>query len=332
MTRGDLYDVLGVSRSATADELKKAYRKLARKYHPDVNPGDHSAEEKFKKLSAAFEVLSDPQKRKLYDEFGEDAVRIGFDPDKARAYRQWRTQPGGARDFGGFDFADFGDFATRSSARGFSFNLEDLLGDLLGGRKSKHGGGAGFGGFAQRGGDVESEITVTLRDALLGSEREITLAKGAGTARLKVRIPVGVEDGQKIRLGGQGLPGAGGSPAGDLFLRVRITPHAFLRREGRDLHLEVPVTISEAMFGARIDVPTLTGQVKLTLPEGSQSGNTLRLRGKGVPAQGAAAAGDLLVHLLIQVPKAGAQRTTAERAAHALDELYDGDVRSALRI
>lgn len=334
MTSSDLYAVLGVSRTATPDELKKAYRKLARKHHPDVNPGNRAAEEKFKQISAAFEVLSDPQKRKLYDEFGDDAVRIGFDADKARAYRQWRTQPGdNSNAFGGFDFTDFGDFASRAGGpRGFGFDLGDLLGDLFGGRGGQRARGGGFGGFAQRGGDVESEISIPLPDALRGAERELSVNKSGGVTRLKVRIPAGVEDGQKIRLGGQGMPGAAGGPPGDLFLRVRIEPHPFLRREGRDLHLDLPVTVAEAMLGARVDVPTFTGQVKLTIRAGSQGGSVLRLRGKGVPPHDHHAAGDLLVHLVVRVPQLGAPNEVAERAARALDSLYTGDVRDEIKL
>jgi len=326
MATQDLYQILGVGRGASQAEIKKSYRKLAHQYHPDVNPGDARAEERFKQISAAFDVLSDPQKRALYDEFGEDAIKIGFDPEKARAYRQWRDQAqrsGGP--FAGFDFGD----APGGPGGGFDFG--DMFADFFGGRRGR-GGGRGFGGFGQRGGDVESEMALDLRDAVLGGEHELTLNKAGGTSRLKVRIPVGVEDGQKIRLAGQGLPGSGGAPSGDLYLRVRVRPHPVLRREGRDLPLELPITVAEAMLGARIEVPTFTGQVKLTLPPGSQGGQSLRLRGKGVPAHGGEAAGDLYVHLSVQVPTLDGRRDEAERAAAALEGLYVGDVRAGLKL
>lgn len=332
MAEKNLYEILGVSKDASQDDIKKQYRRLARKYHPDVNPGDTSAEARFKEISSAFEVLSDPEKRKMYDEFGEDAAKLGYDPEKAEEYRRWkRAQQQGARGFG---------FGAGGGGGGVEFDLGDL-GDIF--------GGAGFdprdifGGFRggrmrRRGGDVQTHLTVSFKDAVLGTEREIALerpataSEPARTQRLKVQVPPGIESGQRIRLAGQGEPGVGGGPAGDLYISVDVREHRLLRREGRDLHLDVPVTISEAMFGARIDVPTLTGKVKLTVPRGSQSGRTLRLRGKGVPATKTASAGDMYVHLMVRVPQPDSDAAAAERAAQELERLYAGNVRAGLEL
>lgn len=389
----DLYSVLGVSKGAGADEIKKAYRKLARKYHPDVNPGDKKAEERFKEISAAFEILSDTEKRKLYDELGEDAAKIGFDPERAKAYRQWRDQAQATGGAGGFDFGDmFGGGRGGRTAGAQGFDLGDLFGDLFGGGR-RRGGGPAAGPTPTAGADIESGMTVSFREAVLGGEREITLnrptpcatcrgsgvAPGAkaqtcatcggtgrtkvsqgplsfqgpcptcggtgksagppcptcggrgttsGTVHLKVKIPPGVRDGQKIRLSGQGTPGTHGGRAGDLYITVRVTPDPVFRREDDDLYLDLPVTVAEAMFGARIEVPTLEGAVKLTLPPGSQSGRKLRLKGKGVARKGGR--GDLYVVLSVRVPDAARDRARAEKAASELQALYGEDVRKDL--
>lgn len=376
----DLYSILGVPRAASPEDIKRAYRKLARKYHPDVNPGDKAAEEKFKEVSAAFDILGDAEKRKLYDEFGAEGSQPGFDPEKARAYREWQRRAEATHAFrGGFEDA----FGSRGG-----FDLGDIFGDL--------GGMAGRGRAArQPGADVETELHISLRDAVLGVEREVAFTRaspcpdcdgrgtkttgtpqpcgdcggsgrarvgqgpiafqrtcptcggsgqrpgptcgrcgGAGTVdrnvRLNVRVPAGVEDGQSIRLAGQGLPGRAGAPAGDLYLRVRVGSHPHLVRDGRDLTLRLPVTVREAMLGAKVEVPTLQGPIMLNIPAGSQSGSRLRVRGRGVPAAGGRPAGDLFVVLDVQVPPASANPAAAERAAAALDELYPGSVRAGL--
>jgi curved DNA-binding protein len=311
MARQDLYAVLGVARDASANDVKKAYRKLAKRWHPDVNPGDRAAEERFKDVNAAFDILSDPQKRALYDELGEQAFDIGFDPEKAKTFRAWRQQQGSrvyATPEGGAGFEGFGDF-----------NFNDVFGDFFGsvGRRSR------------RGADVTSEITVSLREAVLGGERDLTFARpGSGEpVRLSVRIPPGIDDGQRIRLAGQGAPG---SPPGDLFLTVRVAPHPRVTRQDQDLTLDVPVTVPEAMFGARIEIPTFDGKVLVRVPPASQSGTKLRLRGKGVPAHDGKPTGDLYVTLAVHVPDPTREPGAARRVADDLAGLYGADVRRDL--
>ena len=379
-----LYDTLGVPRGASQDEIKRAYRKLARQYHPDVNPEDRAAEDRFKEISAAFEVLQDPQKRKLYDELGEDAAKIGYDPEKAKAYRRWREQGRGRGGGSGGGEVPFGE--------NLDFDLGDLFGDLF--RRQRRGGGATPRGPIP-GADITSELAVDFADAVQGAERTISLEKpvaattcaGAGTApgaaprtctecsgsgvrnvgrgplqlsapcsvcggsgqlpgppcstcrgtgqrletvTLSVRIPPGVKEGQKIRLAGQGVPGRRGGAPGDLYLTLRIGAHPLFTREGNDLHLQVPVTVPEAMFGTKVEIPTLNGPVRLDIPPGTQSGRKLRLRGKGVPEHRSTPAGDLYVTVSVRVPEVSRDPEAARKAAELLEGLYAGDPRAGL--
>jgi curved DNA-binding protein len=305
----DYYDVLGVARTATEDQIKSAYRKLARKYHPDVNPGDKSAEEKFKEINEAYEVLSDADKRKKYDELGPNW----------KAGQDFRPPPNweGAN----VEFGDFGDFfGGGRGASGFS----DFFESLFGGRRGPRRGA----GFAMRGQDVEAEIPLTLEEAHRGVKRTITLqvtetcpdckgsgvkdaktcptCRGAGAIRrpksLEVIIPAGVRDGSVIRLPGQGEPGSSGAPAGDLFLRVRLQPHRLFDIVGEnDVQIELPVAPWEAALGAKIPVPTLDGPVEMKIPAGAQGGQRLRLRGQGLNRRGGGR-GDEYVKLKIVIP------------------------------
>lgn len=284
--RRDPYAVLGVARDAKADDIKKAYRKLAQQYHPDRNADDAVAEDKFKEVSAAYAVLSDEQRRKAYDEFGEAALDPNFDADKARA--------AGAQ-FGG---GGFGQGFSRNGggfqdAGGFGNIFEDLF-----------GGGGPRQPRARRGGDVEAEIQLDFMDAIKGSEQSLTLTRpeGGGSETLKVRIPPGVNEGGRIRLAGKGSPGMGGGPRGDLFAKVKIRPHPVFERDGQHIRMEVPISIVEAVNGASIEIPTLDGRVQLSIPAGTDGGSKLRLRGKGVPAKPGANAGDLFVTVRIRVP------------------------------
>jgi DnaJ-class molecular chaperone len=303
----DLYASLGVPRGATAGDIKKAYRDLTRKHHPDRNPGDNSAEERFKEVSAAYQVLGDADKRKLYDEFGEMSLTQGFDPDRARAYqRAQRSSPfggrassgmGGMGDVGGPGGADFGDvFTSYDQAQHTAF--DDLLSRLFGGGQVR----GDFRRSTRRGVDIRGEISVSLLDALAGVTVPLRIESQDGTSRtLDVKVPAGVADGGTLRLRGQGGPG---QPDGDILLTVRVKAHPRLSREGDDLRLRVPVTAYEAYRGGPIDVPTPWGTVSLKLPPGSQNGQVLRLRGRGV-RKTKGDAGDLLVVLDVRMPAAG---------------------------
>jgi DnaJ-class molecular chaperone len=285
----DLYQHLGVARTATPEELKKAYRKLTRQYHPDRNPGDAEAEEKFKDVSTAYEVLGDADKRKLYDEFGDISLTQGFDAERARAYS--RSRQGGFGSGGGAMFDDFGE------ARATSF--EDLLSALF--RGGAQGGGRARP-TARRGADVTGEISVSLMDALHGVAVPLRIDMSGQARTLDVKVPQGVPDGGKLRLRGQG---GAGQPPGDVILTVRVKPHDHMRREGHDLHLRLPVSAYEAYHGGPIEgVPTPWGPVTLKLPAGAQNGQKLRLRGKGVQVPGRDP-GDLYVTLDVRMPEAG---------------------------
>lgn len=292
----DLYAVLGVARSADEGAIRKAYRQLARRYHPDVNPGDRAAEDRFKEISHAYDVLSDPEKRRDYDEFGDVSLQGGFDAEQARRARDAfaaRFGRGGPQEFQGF-----GPGSEQTGAGG----LDDLLGDLFSGR--------GFRGARRerKGADLEAELELDFVDAARGGEQRISIARPTrdGSVRhesVTVRIPPGVADGGRIRLRGKGGEGRKGASAGDLYARIRVRPHRFFRREGRDLFVDLPVTIGEATLGAKVEVPTLEGRVTLTIPPGTDSGAKLRLRGKGVPHPSGKGAGDLYVVVQIRVPR-----------------------------
>jgi len=303
----DLYAVLGVARGADEGAIRKAYRQLARRYHPDVNPGDKSAEDRFKEISHAYDVLSDADKRRNYDEFGEVSLQGGFDADKARQAREAfasRFGRGGPQAFEaeGSERAEFG-------------GLDDLFTDLFSRR------GWGDVRRQRKGSDLEAELELDFVDAARGGEQRISIARPAADGSLRqesvtVRIPPGVADGGRIRLRGKGAEGRGGAPAGDLYARIRVRPHRFFRREGRDLLLDLPLTVGEATLGAKVEVPTLEGRVTLTIPPGTDSGAKLRLRGKGVPHPSGKGAGDLYVIVQIRVP-----RDLSARAREQLREL-----------
>lgn len=320
----DLYQSLGVSRTASADEIKKAYRKLTRQYHPDRNPGDKAAEDRFKEVSTAYDVLSDAKKRELYDEFGEVSLTQGFDPERARAYkRAQRGGFGGARSgFGGFGPGDSGTFFHDfGEARETSF--DDLLSRLFGGARVRTEGG--FRQAPRRGVDISGEITVGFLDSLHGVTVPLRIEGADGQSRtLDVKVPAGMIDGGKLRLRGQGGPG---KPPGDILLTVRVKEHPRISREGNDLRMKVPITAYEAYGGGPIDVQTPWGTVTLKLPPGSQNGQVLRLRGKGVSLPGKSP-GDLLVVLDVRMPRPG-----NERLLETLASLQSGeDPRAGLEL
>jgi curved DNA-binding protein len=318
----DLYAALGVTKGADADALKKAYRKLAQKLHPDKNPGNDKAEARFKAVNHAYEVLSDPQKRKLYDEFGEEGLREGFNPEQARAYRSWSSR-GGA---GG---------GARGGPGGFGggVNIEDLFGGNV-------EGGAGVGDVfsdlfgrsrrrgPSRGSDLQSEITIDFASSLHGTTVELR-PRGGGGAPVTVRIPAGADDGDRVRIPGQGLPSPNGGQAGDLVLEIHVEKHPHFRREGLDLHLDLPITLAEAYGGAKIAVPTPDGSVKLSVPPGTQSGSVVRLRGKGVSRK-AKEPGDLYVRFLVRIP---AERSPEiDKLVSELSAFDKGDPRADIRL
>jgi len=293
----NLYETLGVTRDASADDIRKAYRKLARKHHPDVNPGNKGAEEKFKAISSAYEVLSDTKKRAEYDEFGEAALQGGFDPGKAREYARWqqkREQRASSFDDNGpveFDFAEM--FNRR---RGPS-----------------------------RGADIHAVFQMELRQAVEGAEVSIEVPE-QGTVR--VRIPPGADTGSVIRLAGRGASGARGGPPGDLVIETEVRPHPVLRRDGLDLYLTLPVTLDEAYNGASVDVPTFTGAVVLKIPPRSQNHARLRLRGKGIERKDSR--GDLFVELDVRMPDQPDEALAA--ALRASKNAYEKPVREGLTL
>ncbi len=376
------YETLGVPKDAPQDAMKKAYRKLARKWHPDINPGDKAAEDKFKSISHAYDILSDPAKRKLYDEFGEQGLAQGFDPQQARAYKEWESQRNTYQQYGGR--------RAEGGGAGRFHSFEDLF------------GGEGFGtaqGFtstktAHRGRNIEHPIDLDFMSAIRGMDTRLVMNKaktcptcngsgfnpnsaittcpscggsgraqvaqgplqfftecpqchgqgkisepcpechgiGAveGTEEIKVTIPKGVKDGSRVRVAGKGEPGLNGGAPGDLFLRVHVKPHPLLTREEDDLLYELPITVGEAMAGATITVPTPDGSVKLKIPPKSQSGQTLRLKGKGAYNPKTKSYGDLRVKLTVRVPQTDDPETMD--AVRKLDELYTGDIRGHVRI
>jgi DnaJ-class molecular chaperone len=282
MPSSDYYGVLGVSKSASAEEIRKAYKKIARESHPDAKPGDKAAAERFKQAAEAYEVLGDADKRKKYDQFGDAYKYAGQGGPQPGGFRG--GQPGGAGP-GGFDF-DLGDL--------FGGGGVDL-GDLFGGRGRK--------ARASRGSDLQTEIVVPFNVAALGGTQDLTLAAGSSQETLSVKIPAGLKDGGVVRLRGQGQAGVNGGQPGDLLITVRVAHHPYFRRDGDDLLVEVPVTFSEAALGAKVDVPTLSeGLVTLKIPAGTSSGTRLRMKGKGIANPKAKTTGDEYVVVKIISP------------------------------
>ena len=375
----DYYEILGVTRDASEDQIKKAYRKLARKWHPDINPGAADAEKKFKDLSMAYEVLGKPEKRKIYDEFGEEGLQSGFDAEKVRERKKWKN------------FRRKHDFrGGQNNVSEEYWNYENIFGNLF-------DQGGEFDTFSEprpkKGSDVEHELRIDLPSALKGFETQLSLRKetacseclgtgadpkiqeglcltcggtgrinakqrqaailrtcpqcggkgkigrpcgecgGTGTKillrQIKVAVPKGIRDGSKVRVAGEGEAPAGGV-AGDLFLKIRVKPHPFLKRENDDLHMEVPVTVGEAMKGAKIRLPTVEGSVDLKIPPGSQGGQLYKLKGKGAFDPKTGKAGDLIVKLVVKLPCSKHEKCV--EAASEIDQYYDRNVRAELKI
>ena len=362
MAERNYYQVLGVERSASHDDIRKAYRKLARKHHPDINPGKKEAQNKFKEISID------------YDEFGEAGLAAGFDAEKARSYQQWQQQSAGP---GG----------------GYEFDMEDLS-ELFGGFAGTGGRGRRVRNEPRRGEDIESTMEIDFLDAVRGFQTSITLQRpvacetcngsgtkpgsspiscpecgGSGTKSvaqgplqfrqtcprcmgtgklpgdpctvcrgagrllrpdtIRVNIPPGAEPSRRIRLRGKGEAGVRGGPAGDLYIVPRIRPHPLLTRSGKDLSMELPITIGEAVRGATVEVPTPLGKLHVKIPAGAQSGQQLRLKGKGVSAHGQSSTGDLYLRLMVRVPK---DNNITDEVIEKIDRAYAEDVRKNLRL
>ncbi len=300
----DYYEILGVSRDASAEQIKKAYRGMARKYHPDVNPGDKSAEKKFQEAQSAYDILGDAEKRKLYDQYGRAAFE-GMGAGPRGNASDWANEQAGP----GPEFVDFSQFFGPGAHVRMGPNagptvepdagsgiFEDLFGRMRGGRGARRGPRAGR--------ESEASITIPFLTAVRGGETTIEVVRSSGTREtLSIKIPPGTDTGAKLRLRGRGEPGESGAPSGDLIIHVDVSPHPYFSRDGRDLVVDVPITIDEAVLGARVDVPTLEGTKTLPIPAGTSSGQKLRLRGQGIPARGDKPAGDLFVVVKIVVPK-----------------------------
>ncbi len=301
-TKHDYYEVLGVKKSASADEIKKAHRKLARIHHPDANKNSKGAEEKFKEVQEAYDILSDPTKRQNYDQFGHAGVGAGGDPYEAMrrgqgagggqgGRQQWRASPNVTVE--DFDFGGAG-------GNGF----QDVFEQMFGGRGAR--AGAGMGGRAQqrpqpqRGQDLEHTVTLTFEQAARGTTLPLQIDRDGHRETIDIKIPPGVEEGSRIRIKGRGQQSHGGE-SGDLYILTKVQPHPYFRRDGLDISIDVPISIYEALLGTKVDVPTLDGPVTITIPPGTSSHAKLRIKGKGVTR--GAEQGDEYAVIKIVAPK-----------------------------
>jgi len=365
-TKRDYYEVLGVGKGASEADIKKAFRKLARKYHPDVNPGDKSAEQRFKELNEAYEVLSDPKKRQQYDQFGHAAFGAGYGPGQ------------GGPGFEGFGAGGGAEFFRSQNFEGFG----DIFGDMFGERVRPHG--------PRKGEDITYSVEIDLEDAIFGRtmqvdlQREVACATCSGTGaqpgstrktcptcmgsgsvaksrgfmqiaqpcptcrgegtinpnpcrtcggkgaisrseRINVKIPAGVDNGSKIRVAGMGGPGERGGPSGDVYIITRVRPHSYFERKGDNLYSDAGVTVKEAALGEKIEIPTVDGIVSLTVPPGTQSGQQLKLKGKGVPHLGGGGVGDHYVTIKVMTPSGIGER--GKELLNELDRLHPSNPR-----
>lgn len=289
MSKKDFYQILGVTRSSSEDEIKKAYRKLAMQHHPDKNPGNKKAEDKFKEVSEAYDVLSDPQKKRNYDQFGSaDGNPLG---------------PGGANPFGGGGHP----FGGRHRASADPDSFADIFGDLFGGSQ-----GFGSGGFSsrargpQRGADLRYTLTISLEEAFAGAEKVIVFARQRGAkeenTKLSVTVPAGVKEGQRLKLASEGDAPVSGV-AGDLYVIINLQPHLLFKREDFDVVLDLPIKYTDAILGTEVEIPTLSGKAQIKIPAGTSTGQVLRLKNKGFPKLGSSGQGDMLVKIIVDVPQ-----------------------------
>jgi molecular chaperone DnaJ len=334
----DFYAILGVKKTATAEDVRKAFRKLARKYHPDVNPGDKKAEEKFKELSEANEVLSDPKKRKIYDQVGFYSDNI--DPKVAEAYANQGSAGGSYSDSAGsplgggfgqgsqhadFDFRDFDFSGAQQQGRGGSFR--DIFSSMFGGAAAQEPSNSA-------GADAEYTVHVPFWDAIRGSEMKLSIQRPTASGKMlpepvSFRIKPGTRDGQRIRLAGKGSPGMRGGPPGDLYIIVRIDEHPVFHRDADDILLTLPILPWEAALGAKVEVPTIDGRTVLRVPPGTQNGQKLRMREKGVPsATRQGVIGDRIVEIRIVIPEI--PNVEAKELWQKLEKLQPEDPRKEL--
>lgn len=319
----DYYALLEISKTASQDEIQKAYRKLARKYHPDLNPDDKSAQQKFKDVQHAHDVLSDPEKRKMYDQFGPDFERMG-------GGHPGGGYPGGGA--GGFSFEDI--FGGGSGPGGGGFQFDGDVGDIF----RQFGGGGAPGGRRrqprgpQKGNDLSANLTVPFNTAILGGEASIGVMQSGKQESIQVKIPPGIESGKKMRLRGQGEQSPNGGPSGDLIATLSVAAHPFFKRNGKNLELRLPVTFSEAALGATVDIPTPGGTVSLKIPPGSSGGRKLRIKGQGVRSSDSP--GDLYVELQIKLPETlSAAENISDSTRDAIrqvEQLYSENVRDGI--
>jgi DnaJ-class molecular chaperone len=291
----DPYQVLGVPKTASEAEIKKAFRALAKKHHPDKHAGDAAAQKKFQEISGAYDILGDKDKRAQFDAgaIGPDGNARGFDPRSGfggGGFRPGNPFGGGGGGSGAREFHfSFGD--EPGEAAGF----EDIFAQMMGGGRRPRGGGT----RQARGEDFTAQVTISFEEAARGGTRRIVLQNGE---QLDVKIPVGVKDGQVVRVKGRGGAGRGGAPNGDILLTVEVAPHPFMTRDGNDIRMDLPVSLKEAVLGGKVPVPTLTGTVSLSVPTGANTGTVLRLKGKGIAEHGSQPAGDLYVRLMVSLP------------------------------
>jgi DnaJ-class molecular chaperone len=290
VSKRDYYSVLGVARTANADEIKKAYRKLAMKYHPDKNQGDKSSEDKFKEVSEAYEALSDEKTRAAYDQFGHAGAAAGF----SRGAGGFR---GGPQQYEDFDFSQF-----RNGQQYTSESAHDLFNDLFGEMFNQR-----RGPVRSRGADLKYNLAISFEDAARGTEKQIRFLREVNgkeeSAHLSVSVPAGVKPGQRLKLRGEGDAGTHGGPTGDLYVVVNISEHPLFRRVENDVVMDLPISFVDAILGTEVDVPTLAGSATMRIPPGTHNGQTFRLRGKGFPDMGGKSSGDMLLKVLIDVPK-----------------------------
>ncbi len=313
----DYYKTLGVSRNSSQADIQAAYRKLAREYHPDLNPDDKSSKEKFQKIQQAYEVLNDPNKREMYDRYGGSFESMGAG-GPGGATRGFHGHPGG------FEEVDLSELFGERFGGGAGGGFADIFKQFSRGGQRQRSRAA-----PRRGADLKHEVKIPFHTAISGGEVQLTLRRGGGkTETIGVKIPPGIENGKKIRLRGQGEASPEGGKPGDILLTVHVTPHPCFQRRGKNLHLKVPVTLAEAALGGKVDVPTPKGTISLTIPPGTSSGKKLRVKGHGVvPANGSA--GDLYAEIQIVLSKSFDDEST--ELVKKLNQRQSLDPRSGLK-